>query len=187
MKSNSFKLETKRLILSLPKLGSERETLDFYRDNEDHLNSWDPEKPTGFFTESFWSLKNAQAHEQFENDESLRLNLYLKESSELIGMANFTNFERGPFQCCRLGYKISHRFEGSGYMTEALEKAIEYIFDELKFHRVEANYIPTNKRSGAVLKRLGFDEHGLAKSYLLIDGKWQDHILTSKTNRNWEN
>ncbi|HHK5636144.1 TPA: 30S ribosomal protein S5 alanine N-acetyltransferase, partial [Serratia marcescens] len=26
---------------------------------------------------------------------------------------------------------------------------------------------------------------GYAKDYLLIDGKWQDHVLTAYTNKEW--
>lgn len=42
------------------------------------------------------------------------------------------------------------------------------------------NYIPSNIRSERVLLKLGFEKEGLAKSYLKIAGKWQDHILTAK-------
>lgn len=181
-----LKLETKRLLLCLPELGTESLIVKFYQDNEDFLAPWDPKKPEGFYTEEYWKDKNLQAIAEFNNEKSLRLNLFQKETNELIGMANFTSFERGPFQCCRLGYKLGERFQGKGYMNEALEKAIEYLFDELNFHRIEANYIPANERSGNVLKRLGFVEHGVAKDYLHIAGQWQDHVLTSKTNHQWK-
>jgi ribosomal-protein-alanine N-acetyltransferase len=48
-----------------------------------------------------------------------------------------------------------------------------------------ANYMPTNKRSGNLLERLGFTVEGYAKDYLLINGSWRDHLLTSGTNPNW--
>lgn len=182
----TFKLETPRLFLSIPELGSESQIVEFYKENETFLAPWDPKKPKGFYTQDYWRKKNIQAIAEFKNQSSLRLNLILKDTNELIGMANFTNFERGPFQCCRLGYKIGERFQGHGYMSEALECAIKYLFSELSFHRIEANYITSNKRSGAVLKRLGFVEHGVAKDYLLIAGKWQDHVLTSLTNHDWK-
>ena len=105
-----------------------------------------------------------------------------KKSGNLIGMANFTNFDRGAFQNARLGYKISHSSEGRGLMFEALSAALPYIFETYKLHRIEANYMPRNERSGRLLKRLGFIEHGRAPQYLQINGIWEDHILTSKIN-----
>ena len=46
-----------------------------------------------------------------------------------------------------------------------------------------ANYMPSNKRSGQLLDRLGFQKEGVAKSYLKIAGKWEDHVLTSLVNK----
>ncbi|MGL4717164.1 MAG: 30S ribosomal protein S5 alanine N-acetyltransferase, partial [Aeromonas sp.] len=43
-------------------------------------------------------------------------------------------------------------------------------------------YMPANQRSGALLERLGFEREGFARAYLLINGRWEDHILTSLIN-----
>jgi ribosomal-protein-alanine N-acetyltransferase len=48
-----------------------------------------------------------------------------------------------------------------------------------------ANYMPHNRRSGNVLKRAGFVVEGYARDYLMINGKWEDHIFTSLTNPHW--
>jgi len=65
-------------------------------------------------------------------------------------------------------------------MFEMLNAAIPYVFKKYQLHRIMANYIPSNIRSAQLLKRLGFEQEGLAKSYLKIAGEWQDHVLTSK-------
>jgi len=70
-------------------------------------------------------------------------------------------------------------------MAEALRALIAYAFGELGFHRIMANYIPTNERSGLLLRRLGFVVEGYARDYLEIDGAWRDHVLTSLTNPNY--
>jgi len=49
-------------------------------------------------------------------------------------------------------------------------------------HRIHANYMPHNRRSGAVLRRLGFVVDGFARDYLQINGRWEDHVLTSLIN-----
>ncbi|MCA2465422.1 30S ribosomal protein S5 alanine N-acetyltransferase, partial [Vibrio alginolyticus] len=33
---------------------------------------------------------------------------------------------------------------------------------------------------------VGFSKEGYAKDYLLINGEWQDHVLTSLTNPHWQ-
>jgi len=70
-------------------------------------------------------------------------------------------------------------------MFEALQSLIRYMQRQQKMHRIMANYMPHNQRSGALLQRLGFEREGYAKDYLLIDGKWQDHILTALTYQDW--
>lgn len=36
--------------------------------------------------------------------------------------------------------------------------------------------MPRNKRSLRVLEKCGFREEGLARSYLKINGVWEDHV-----------
>ncbi len=79
-----------------------------------------------------------------------------------------------------LGYAIDHAHEGQGLMREALEATIEHVFAVLRLHRIQANYVPDNARSGRLLERLGFVREGLAKDYLFIDGAWRDHVLAAR-------
>ena len=118
---------------------------------------------------------------------SIRFLLFLKENSEgaIIGFCNFSQIFRGPFQACYLGYHIDSTFQGKGLMSEAVTKATEYMFEIQNLHRIMANYMPSNERSARLLHKLGFVVEGHAKKYLLINGRWEDHVLTSLTNENW--
>jgi ribosomal-protein-alanine N-acetyltransferase len=70
-------------------------------------------------------------------------------------------------------------------MSEALTALIAYAFNDLRLHRIMANYMPSNERSARVLQRLGFQVEGYARDYLFLAGRWQDHIMTSLTNPSW--
>ncbi|MCB9025208.1 MAG: GNAT family N-acetyltransferase [Bdellovibrionaceae bacterium] len=178
-------IDTKRCLLITPTKDDAQATVDFYLRNKEHLAPWDPKAPDDFYTEAYWKEKLESYKKEVDDEKSLRLNIWLKEGNILIGMINFTNIERGPFHNCRVGYKVDVNYEGQGFMSESFGAAIKYLFHELNIHRIEANYIPANARSGYLLKRLGFTKLGVAKNYLRIDGKWQDHVLTSLTNENW--
>jgi ribosomal-protein-alanine N-acetyltransferase len=65
-------------------------------------------------------------------------------------------------------------------MDEALAAGLDWAFGELGLHRVMANYLPRNERSGRLLARLGFEREGYAREYLKIAGRWEDHVLTAK-------
>jgi ribosomal-protein-alanine N-acetyltransferase len=113
---------------------------------------------------------------------SARFFLETESSGGILGICNLTNIVRGAFQACHLGYSLDKDQQGKGLMSEALTLAIQYAFSELRLHRIEANYLPTNVRSANLLRRHGFDVNGYARDYLYIDGGWKDHVLTSLSN-----
>jgi [ribosomal protein S5]-alanine N-acetyltransferase len=97
----------------------------------------------------------------------------------IIGCINYTNIARGAFMACHLGFSIDKEFEGKGFMYQSLKFTLEHVQNVLKLHRVMANYMPHNKRSERLLERVGFKREGYAEKYLKINGKWEDHVLTS--------
>jgi [ribosomal protein S5]-alanine N-acetyltransferase len=178
-------IETERLLLTLPPEEAAPRMLAFYEENREHLARWSPRPPVGYYTERYWRERLAQARTEFERDLGVKLVLFGREQGSAgpcLGVCNFTNFVRGPFQACYLGYSLDYRSEGRGLMYEALLAATAYVFNSLRLHRIMANYLPVNERSGRLLRRLGFRVEGYAHDYLLIDGRWQDHILTALTN-----
>ena len=182
------RIETPRLVLTLPVAEDAARMVRFLDENRQHLAPWDPIRPDEHYTIGFWRSYLTAMVESYHAGQSMRLILLDRAApeGEMLGMCNFNNIIRGAFQCAILGYSLDHRYEGKGMMYEALSTAIPYVFEHLKLHRISANYIPTNQRSGNLLRRLGFTVEGYARDYLLIGGVWRDHILTSLTNAKWQ-
>ncbi len=158
----------------------------YFRENRAFLTPWEPRRAERFFTGEFWDEQVRRNMDDAENDRSLSLFIFPNDASgEVIGSVGFTQFVRGVFHACYLGYGLAAAREGRGYMREALTAAIAHVFGELRIHRIMANYLPHNRRSGNLLKALGFQVEGYARDYLLIDGRWEDHVLTSLTNPEW--
>ena len=177
-------IETERLLLTIPGVEAAPRIVAYVEENRERFLPWGPPEPPGYYTESYWRERLSQARREFEQDISMRLVLFSRDDAlgAVLGDCNFSNFVRGPFQACYLGYKVSGRVEGQGLMFEALTAACRYAFENLRLHRIMANYVPTNERSGRLLRRLGFTVEGYARDYLLVGGQWRDHILTSLTN-----
>ncbi len=175
-------LDTARLRLKLPEPGQARIMLRFRQENRDFLEPWEPLRPADFYTGGYWRLQLQRNLQEFRQGTSVCLSLMDHEESEVLGVCNYTNIVRGTFQACHLGYALAERHQGKGYMFEALEAANAYIFEELRLHRIMANYMPHNERSGDLLKRLGFKVEGRADKLLRINGRWEDHVLTAKVN-----
>ena len=177
-------LHTERLVLFIPARKDAAGMCRYVCENREHLMPWEPARPERYFAEAFWREELPTALKEFKAGQSVRLALADKEnlSDSIVGTCNFRNFVWGAFKACHLGYSLDHRLQGHGLMREALEGALAYVFGELGLHRVMAAYVPRNERSGRLLKSLGFEVEGFAREYLLLDGAWRDHVLTSKLN-----
>lgn len=181
------KYETKRLILKTLSPDEAHKALYFHNYNDDFFKPYEPTRPAGFYTLEHHVRNLTLEMEATERLETLRLWLFLKEDIDLavpIGNFAFSNIVRGCFMSCFLGYKVGKDYLRKGYMTEALSEGLRILFEDYKLHRVEANIMPSNLPSLSLAKKLGFEEEGLAKDYLKIAGKWEDHIHMVKLNEN---
>lgn len=176
------KLETSNMIISVLKPDDVPLLVKYQNENREHLAKWEPTRSMGYYSAEETQKRIETNLQDFKLGNSISLAAFNKERTEIIALCTFSNIVYGVFQACHLGYSISEREQGKGLMFEILECSINYLFTEYKLHRIMANYIPENKRSEKLLFKLGFEKEGLAKSYLKIAGKWQDHVLTSKIN-----
>ena len=177
-------LSTPRLNARLLEPSEANMMLAFRLENRDHLGPWEPLRRPEFFTEAYWQLQLQASKREFQQGQSMSLAILNKQETSVLGVCNFSNIVRGTFQSCHLGYALAEQHQGQGLMAEALKPACEFMFEELRLHRIMANYLPRNKRSGELLKKLGFVVEGEARQYLLINGQWEDHVLTSLINPN---
>lgn len=179
-------LNTERLTLRMLEPHEAALPAAYHSKNKEYLRPYYPYYPEGFFTEEFWKEQLKRNLEEFRADQSVRFFIFESTEPERVaGTANFSGIVRRAAQYCVLGYGLDQDLQGKGYMTEALRAAIAYMFDSFNIHRVMANYIPVNEKSGNVLKKLGFNVEGYARDYLYLNGRWMDHILTAKTNDRW--
>lgn len=95
----------------------------------------------------------------------------------VIGAVNHTAIERGVFQNGRYGYSMDEGFTGQNLITQALRCIMDFSFNALLLHRVEANIMPSNVASQRVVEKCGFMRVGYSPRYLYVNGKWEDHIL----------
>ena len=178
---------SERLFLRLAHQDDIYKIIKFYRDNQRFFTPWHRQWAEEFLRKTYWEKQVEKDFQGFKSDKSLKLWIFDEDNPEyIVSNVNFDNFVRGAGHFCFLGYNLAEAQQGKGYMTEAVKIAIQYVFEELNLHRIMANYMPHNQRSGNLLKRLGFVVEGYARDYLLINGRWEDHIQTTLINRNWK-
>ncbi|MFT4675971.1 MAG: ribosomal-protein-alanine N-acetyltransferase [Reinekea sp.] len=176
----SLMLDTPRLTLvGTHHIGLVQLT-DYFQSNHRHLMM-----SGGFIPTTETEIRSVldSWHNNVARDTEVRLFMILDE--QLIGIIGISQIVRSASQAAYLGYNIAEAQQGKGYMTEALTGAIELAFGPLNLHRLMANYRPANLASGRVLAKLGFAREGFASDYLMVNGRWEDHILTALTNPHW--
>jgi ribosomal-protein-alanine N-acetyltransferase len=166
---------TERLVLRTADEVEIANVLDYYRENQKHLQPYEPIREDKFYTYREQGVLLSFEKEHLHNQTGLKLYISKKNQSKIIGILNFSSIIMGGFCSCFIGYGLDHRYLSNGFMTEACKKGIGIMFDQYKLHRIEGNVMPRNESSIKILKKLGFESEGLAKKYLRINGNWEDH------------
>lgn len=178
--TDTVALTTERLVVR--QIGQEDafRLADYYAANRQFLKPWEPTRDESYYQPAGWIMRLNMIEEMHrQRVASCFLILQKKPSDETLGVINFSQICHGCLQACTLGYSLAKHWQGRGIMYEALRAAIPHMQRAHTLHRIMASYMPHNQRSGNLLSRLGFEQEGYAKAYLLINGQWQDHILTS--------
>lgn len=161
----------RRVFLRRPTPRDQQEYVTLRRRSAAFLKRWEPAPPRGkragtLFTEWLRGRRSGR-HE--------KLLICRIEDGAILGAINLNEIVRGPSQSCYLGYWIGAAHARQGYMTEALPLVLRHGFGALGLHRVEANILPVNRPSIALVKRAGFRREGYSPRYLKIAGRWEDH------------
>jgi ribosomal-protein-alanine N-acetyltransferase len=172
-------LRTPRTQSRLLKIADAPALLTYRLENREHLTPWEPLRDAAFYTIEGCRTSIVQWTEVARGGIAWPFMVFDASGKEIIASFTFANIVRGVFQATHLGYGIAARHQGKGLMAEALRVGIDYAFVDLDLHRVMANYMPRNERSGRLLERLGFQREGFAEHYLKIHGVWEDHVLTA--------
>lgn len=184
-------LEGERLILRLGRKADAEEIARFHRENDLHLSRFESPKPREWLLASFWRREAERRREEWRLGASCRFLLFPRGKAlglapgTVCGAAGLTSIVRGVLHAGWVGYALDERLQGRGLMHEALGLLVRFAFGDLNLHRLFANHSPRNERSGRVLARLGFRQEGYAPAYLLVNGAWEDHVLTGLVNAAW--
>lgn len=169
------KYQTKRLTIYKSNPELVEEVLDYFIRNKEFLSLVEPIRPDSYYTME--AQKRILLDDYLSVNNNLSFKFWITKTGEtkIIGVLSFNGVIRGSFQSCYLNFSLDKDEVRNGYMTEAIQKGIEIAFDDLGLHRIESNIMPSNQISIDLVTKLGFVNEGLARKYLKIHGKWEDH------------
>jgi ribosomal-protein-alanine N-acetyltransferase len=144
------------------------------------LVPWEPIWPADDLTRGAFRRRIKRYAEDLRSDLAYAFLIVRNEDNALVGGLTLANIRRGVAQAGSIGYWVGAPFARKGYMTAAMRALVPFCFSTLRLHRLEAACIPSNTASVRLLEKSGFQREGYARSYLCINGLWQDHLLYAR-------
>jgi ribosomal-protein-alanine N-acetyltransferase len=145
-------------------------------------------------TSALESLKSSHSlisffNTQFSNKTAITWGMFVKAEKKLIGSFSFWNINK-PHCRAEIGYSIHPDFWGNGFMTETFKTLIEFGFDQMGLHSIEANVNPQNQNSIKLLERIGFKKEAYFRENFFFNQKYLDSLiycLLETDHRNYSN
>ncbi|WP_353626312.1 GNAT family protein [Bacillus sp. JCM 19041] len=117
----------------------------------------------------------------YTNRKGIRWGIELKSSKELIGTVGFHLWSPNHGRA-EIGYELIPSYWNNGFVSEAINKVIEYGFIKMKLHRVGAVVFVENDASTKLLKKIGFEKEGMLRGYMFHNGTYNDTYIYSLIN-----
>lgn len=172
-------LTTPLVTLRLPQMADFVAWSSLRQISRDRLIPYEPEWAQNELSKEAFRTRLRFYHREFRDNTGYPFFIYADEGRSLVGGITLSHVRRGVTQSGSVGYWIGVPYQNKGYMCHAVSALLKYAFEELTLHRVEAASLPENIASIRVLEKCGFRKEGLARSYLRINSRWQDHVLYS--------
>ncbi|TRZ38137.1 N-acetyltransferase [Niallia circulans] len=156
--------------------------LQFQFNNKEFFEKYAMERAADYYTSNKQiELINGWS-KTWKEDSHYQFGIYQTEAKQLVGTISLFQVLRGSLQSAFIGYFIDLAHNGKGYATEAVKLAVDYAFNSLHLHRIEAGVMPHNIGSIKVLEKAGFHKEGIARKNVKIHGKWEDHQVLAIIN-----
>jgi [ribosomal protein S5]-alanine N-acetyltransferase len=93
----------------------------------------------------------------------------------------------GPgFATADWGFAIGSEFWGTGLFAEAAELVLDFTFDVLGTHRLEARAALCNGRGNGAMQKLGAEREGVLRHSFIRNGEYLDQVLWSILQDDWK-
>jgi RimJ/RimL family protein N-acetyltransferase len=89
------------------------------------------------------------------------------------------------FDIAEWGFVMASEFWGSGLFVEGARLVIDFAFDSVGVHRLEARASIANGRGNGALSKLGAVQEGVLRRSFLRNGEYHDQVLWSLVADDW--
>ena len=123
------------------------------------------------------ALQEQHAHPAIEA-RTFDYGIYDGRSNEFYGCIGAHTI-RWEHDCCEIGFSLGEKFQGHGFVCEALLGIEDELF-RTGFHRIEIRCDRRNKRSASVAERSAYTLEATLKENLFERGEYRDTMIWGK-------
>jgi len=101
-----------------------------------------------------------------------------------IGIFQVRETEPG-FNTAEWGFAVGSPFWGTGVFEESAELVLEFVFERIGVHRLEARAAVRNGRGNGALVKIGAVHEGVLRKSFLRNGQYLDQVLYAIVEDDW--
>lgn len=90
------------------------------------------------------------------------------------------------FSTAEWGFALGAPYWGSGLFTEGAQLVLQFVFETIGVHRLEARASVTNGRGNGALRKVGAVQEGILRRAFLRRGVYHDQVLWSLLEDEWQ-
>lgn len=120
--------------------------------------------------------------EKIDTNEGINWAITLKGDCKLIGVIGHYRIKPEHFRA-EIGYMLLPEYHGKGIISEAIKEVVNYGFEVMKLHSIEAIIDPENFASEKVLQKNGFVKEAHLKENEYYEGRFLDTVIYSILNK----
>ncbi len=124
-------------------------------------------------------------NEKIETNTGINWGITVKGNPKIIGIIGHYRIQPENHRA-EIGYMSLPEYNGKGYITEAIKVVVEYGFEQMNLHSIEAIIDPENIASERVLQKNGFIKEAHILENELWEGKFWDTVIYSLLKRNFK-
>ena len=102
-----------------------------------------------------------------------------------VGLFQVRQLEPG-FGTAEWGFAIGSEFWGTGVFIEAARQVVNFAFNTVGVHRLEARAAVKNGRGNGALRKLGAVQEGVLRKSFLRNGEYLDQVLWAILDCEWQ-
>jgi len=162
-------IETERLLLRKITLNDASDMFEYASNPEvSEYTMWSTHtsiEDTKYFLQSLTKM--------YKRRELVDWGIVHKAEKKFIGTCGFVEWSMTHSRA-EIGYALSRRYWGEGYMSEAVNAIIEFGFREMLLNRIIGRCEVNNIASARVMEKVGMQLEGILRQQLFVKGRYWD-------------